>query len=148
MSTPPNTDLVAQAWIGQRVPGIVAAQVAGSLPAVEAWVAEGFVTVTTVPGSQPNIDVPIRRGIVQVDTWGALGVQTAKPSWGKALRLIELIRLATENQEHGTEVTLPAEYTGARVHSVYPLSEPSRLTGDPSGYAHATFDLAIDWSPA
>lgn len=142
---PPNSDLVAQAWLSQRVAGIVAAQVAGSLPAVAAWLDEGFVTVQSIPGTQPNVDVPIRRPVFQIDTWGAAGAQTSKPHWPKAFRLAELIRLATESQAHGQPVALPAEYLGARVQSAYLLSEPSKIEGDPSGYAHVTFDLAIDW---
>jgi hypothetical protein len=145
---PPNSSLVAQAWLAQRVDGLTAAMVAGTLPAVEAWLAEGFVTVTTLPGTRPNIDVPIRRPIVQIDTWGAAGASTAKPHWPKAHRLAELIRLATEDQAYGQAVTMPADYSGVRVHSVYVVSEPSDVRGDPSGYAHVTLDLAIDWSPA
>jgi hypothetical protein len=145
---PPNSDLVMQAWIAQRVPGIVAAQVAGTLPAVTSWVEEGFVTVTSVPGTQPNVDIPLRKPLFQIDTYGAAGVQTAKPHWPKAFRLAELFRLATEAQAYGTEVALPAEYTGARVQAVYLVTEPSRVAGDPSGYARVTFDVALDWVPA
>ena len=145
---PPNTDLVAEAWIAQRVPGIVAAQVAGSLPAVASWLDEGFVTVQSIPGTQPNVDIPVRRPIIQVDTWGASGAQTAKPHWGKAFRLAELIRLATEEgQEYGQTVTLPDAYDGARVQAAYLVAEPSKVPGDPSGYAHVTLDLALDWVP-
>jgi hypothetical protein len=146
---PPNSDLVAQAWLAQRAPGLVAGQIAAQLPAVESWLAEGFVTIASIPGTQPNIDVPIRRPIFQIDTWGAAGAQTAKPHWPKAYRLAELIRLATEaGQTYGNLVTLPDEYTDARVQAAYLISEPSRVPGDPSGYAHVTFDLALDWVPA
>jgi hypothetical protein len=145
---PPNSDLVAQAWLTQRVPGLVAGQVAGSLPDVASWLAEGFVTIASIPGTQPNIDVPIRRPIFQIDTWGASGTASAKPHWPKAYRLAELIRLATEAQTYGQTVTLPDEYTDARVQAAYLISEPSRVAGDPSGYAHVTFDLALDWVPA
>ena len=146
---PPNTDLVALAWLSQRVPGITAAQVAGTLPDVASWLAEGFVTAASVPGTQPVIDLPVRRPIIQVDTWGASGTSTAKPHWPKAYRLAELIRLAAEEgQVYGQPVTLPAEYTGARVQAVYLVTEPNKVPGDPSGYAHVTLDLAVDWVPA
>jgi hypothetical protein len=145
---PPNSDLVVQSWLGQRVPGIVAAQVAGTLPAVAAWLAEGFVTVQSVPGTQPNIDVPLRRPIMQIDCWGASGADSARPHWPKAFRLAELIRLATEGgQVYGQAVTLPADYLDARVQAAYLVSEPSKVPGDPSGYARVTFDLAADWVP-
>lgn len=145
---PPNTDLVAMAWLVQRV-GLDAGMVAGSLPAVASWLDEGFVTVQTIPGTQPNVDIPVRRPIVQIDTWGAGGVQTAKPHWPKAYRLAELIRLATEDgQVYGQAVTLPADYTGVRVQAAYLVAEPSKVPGDPSGYARVTLDLALDWVPA
>jgi hypothetical protein len=146
---PPNSDLVALAWLAQRVPGIVAAQVAATLPDVATWLDEGFVTARSIPGTQPNVDIPLRRPVIQVDCWGAGGAQTAKPHWPKAFRLSELIRLATETpQQYGRPVTLPAEYAGARVQAAYLIAEPSRAEGDPSGYAHVTFDLALDWVPA
>lgn len=146
---PPNSDLVALAWLAQRVPGIVEGQVAASLPAVASWVAEGFVTALSIPGTQPNLDIPLRKPVVQIDAWGAGGTATAKPHWPKAFRLAELIRVATEaGQLYGKPVTLPDDYSDARVQAVYLLSEPSRVNGDPSGYARVTFDLALDWVPA
>lgn len=145
---PPNTDLVALAWLSQRVEGVAASQVAGTLPAVSAWLDEGFITAASIPGTQPNIDVPIRRPIIQVDTWGASGASTAKPHWPKAFRLAELVRLATEEgQGYGQPVELPEEYAGARVLAAFIVAEPSKVTGDPSGYAHVTLDLALDWAP-
>lgn len=144
---PPNSDLVMLAWLAQRVPGIVADQVAAQLPAVASWAAEGFVTAQSIPGTQPNVDLPIRKPVIQIDTWGA-SPDSARPHWPKAFRLAELIRLATELQEYGQPVTLPDEYSGARVQAVYLVAEPSRVSGDPSGYAHVTFDLALDWVPA
>lgn len=145
---PPNSDLVAQQWLSQRVPGIIAAQVAATLPTVSAWLAEGFVTVTSIPGTQPNLYVPIRKPIFQVDCWGAQGTATAKPDWGKANRLAELIRLATEADLSGQPLDLGPIYTDVRVQAAMLVAEPSRVDGDPSGYAHVTLDLGIDWVPA
>ena len=145
---PPNSGLVAQAWLGQRVTGLDEAHVAGTLPDVASWADVGFVTVSVIPGTQPSVDIPVRKPVVQVDAWGA-SANSAKPHWPKAWRLVELIRLATEApQAYGRTVTLPDEYTDARVQSVYLLSEPNEVKGDPSGYAHVTFDLAIDWVAA
>lgn len=148
---PPNSDLVAQTWIGTRVPGIAAAQVAGSLPAVSSWLEEGFVTVASIPGTRPDVELPVRHPIVQVDCWGASGTSTAKPHWPKAYRLAELIRLATEGgQVYGQPLDLDfatVDYLPVRVQAVYLVSEPSKVDGDPSGYGRVTFDLAIDWVP-
>lgn len=144
----PNSDLVALQWLSQRVAGIVPTQVAATLPAVAGWLAEGFVTASSIPGTQPNIYVPIRRPIFQVDCWGASGAQTAKPDWGKAFRLAELIRLATEADPSGQPLDLGPVYTGVRVQAAMIVAEPSRVDGDPSGYAHVTLDIGIDWVPA
>jgi hypothetical protein len=147
----PNSALVAVAWIGARVPGIVAAQVATSLPRdVSAWQAEGFVQVTPITGA-PDVDIPVRHPLVQVDCWAvtvdAAGtISTRRPS-NKAWRLAELIRNATETSSalYGKPVAMPANYDPAIVLSAYPLSEPVEIADDPSGYARVTFDLALDW---
>lgn len=150
---PPNNDLVAVAWLSQRVPGLVAAQVATTLPAdASTWTAEGFVQIQAIPGRVPDIDVPLRLPVYQVDCWAvtadASGNPTFKPHWPKANRLAELIRLGVEAQVHGKPVELPSGYNGARVQSAYLLSEPARVPDDPSGYARFTLDLALDWVPA
>lgn len=149
---PPNNDLVGVAWLSQRVPGIVAGQVATTLPAnAAAWTAEGFVQIQAIPGGRaPDIDVPLRLPVFQVDCWAvtadSAGVPTYKPHWAKANRLAELIRIATEDgQLYGKAVVMPAGYSGARVQAAYLLGEPGRVNDDPSGYARLTLDLALDW---
>lgn len=146
----PTGDLVAVAWVGQRVPGLEAGMVATSLPSdVRAWADAGFVQARVVGGS-PEVDIPVRHSLVQIDFWAATadaaGNVSAKPAWNKANRLAELVRSATETgQAHGQPVTLPAGYLGARVQAAYFLTEPSRVEDDPSGYAHLAADLMIDW---
>jgi hypothetical protein len=146
----PTNALVAVAWIGQRVAGIAPGQVATRLPQNPAtWGDEGFVQVTPITGS-PDVDVPVRKPLVQVDCWAAAvdaggNVSTRQPV-GKANRLAELIRVATEDGAlYGKPVTMPANYSGAIVLSAYPLTEPVEVPDDPSGYARITFDLALDW---
>lgn len=150
----PTNALVAEAWIGQRVPGITSAMVATRLPRdVTAWADLGFVQVTPITGT-PDIDVPIRRPLVQIDCWAVAldssGAVSAKPPVHKANRLAELIRVGTELDTalYSSPVAMPTHYTDAIVLSAYPLTEPSEVTGDPSGYARVTFDLAIDWTRA
>ena len=149
---PPTNELVAIAWLGQRVDGIVEGQVATTLPKDKAaWADEGFVQVQALPGGSPDIDVPLRRPVLQVDLWAvtldANGNASNKPPWNKANRLAELLRLATESQAYGKPVTLPDGYRGARVQAAYLIGEPTRVTDDPSGYARFTVDLALDWVP-
>lgn len=146
----PTSDLVAVAWLGQRVPGIVAGQVATTLPGdVLTWAAEGFVQAQVVTGSADIDLAAVRHPVLQLDFWAATadaaGNVSAKPAWNKANRLAELVRVATEDQAHGQAVTLPAGYQGARVQAFYFLTEPTRMNGDPSGYARFTVDAQMDW---
>lgn len=144
------------AWLGQRVPGLVAAQAATKLPReISEWADAGFVQVTIVPGSA-EVDVPIRHALAQIDCWGvtmrADGSATAKPAVMKATRLAELIVRATEDDVQraaggfGRPVDMPANYLAARVQAAYPLTEPSEIPDDPSGYGRVSFDLALDWA--
>jgi hypothetical protein len=142
----PTTELVAVAWLSQRVPGLAEGMVATSLPKdVTAWATLGFVQVQALPGGTVDIDTHVRHPVLQVDAWAA-NPGTLKAPWNKAARLVELIRVATEDgQAFGRTVQLPPDYSAARVLSVYPVGEPTRVTDDPSGYARYTLDLAIDW---
>lgn len=152
----PTSALVAVAWLGQRVPGIVAGQVATRLPRdLATWLDEGFVQVRTIPGAAEVDSGARRRGIAQIDAWGANaatdGSASAKPAVMKATRLAELIIRATEDAVQsvggfGRPVTMPANYAAARVLSVYPMTEPSEVPDDPSGFGRVTFDLALDWA--
>lgn len=142
----PTNELVAVAWLSQRVPGLVAGQVATTLPRdATSWAGEGFVQVQALGAGTPDIYTYQRRPVVQVSCW-AHNPNTNKPPWNEANRLAELIREATQDaQSYGRPVTLPASYLGARVLSVYLVSEPVRVNDDPAGYARFDLDLAIDW---
>lgn len=143
---PPTNGLVVMAWLGSRAPGISAGQVGGALPDDRTkWVDQGFIQVTEIPGARADIDLPqARKPIVQLDFW-ACAIGSARPPWNKAARLAELVRSAVEVQLYGKPVTMPPNYLGARVQSVYLLDEPSVVRNDPNGYARLTADLAVDW---
>lgn len=145
----PTNELVAVAWLGASVPGIAAGQVATALPKdVTAWADQGFVQVTAIAGRAPNIDVPLRHPVFQLDFW-ANTPNSLKPPWNLANRLAELVRVATEAwPNYGKTVTVKDGYLPARIQAVYLISEPSRVPDDPSGFARYTADLAIDWVPA
>jgi len=146
----PTNELVAVAWLSSRVPGLVAAQVGTTLPKdVSTWADEGFLQIQALPGGAPDVDVPVRRPVFQLDAWASTPGSN-KPPWHLANRLAELVREATEADAalYGREVTMPANYLGARVQAAYLVSEPRRVTNDPAGYARFTLDLAIDWARA
>jgi hypothetical protein len=154
-SLPATNELVAVAWLSQRVAGLDASMVATQLPQdIDSWREKGFVQVQAIPGGSAMIDVPqIRRPILQVDAW-ATNSTSAKSStkvpWGRANSLIELIRIATEDAAqvgfYGAPLALPSQFGPVRVQAVYfAYTEPTRVLGDPNGFARYTLDLAIDW---
>lgn len=149
---PPNNALVAQAWLGSRVANVTADMVAGRLPRdPSVWQHAGFLAASVIGGT-PDVDIPVRHALVQVDAYAvtldAAGTVSVKPPVGKAYRLAELVRSAAEASSalYSKPVTMPANYTAAIVLSAYLVSEPREITDDPSGYARVTFDLMLDWA--
>lgn len=153
---PPNNDLVAVAWLSQRVAGLSANIVGPSLPKdTTKWADTGFLQVQSIPSGAPDIDIPVRRPRLQLDGWATANTSgtasSIKPPWNLANRLLELVRIATEDAQtgyYGKAVILPAGYSPVRVQAAYLISEPMRVPDDPSGFARFTADLAIDWVPA
>lgn len=150
----PTSALVVTAWIGQRVTGVSAGQVATKLPRdLASWADEGFVQVTIIPGAA-EVDIPVRKAIAQIDAWGinlaSDGSSGSKPAIFKATRLAELVYRATEDDAQrlafGRPVTMPANYSPARVLAAYPLTEISPVPDDAGEFGRVTFDLALDWA--
>ena len=138
-----NTDLVACAWLG-GVTGLTPAMVAATLPTDNtSWAASGFVTVRTSGGS-PGLYVPLRAPVVTVDCW-AVNPSSAKPPWGKANYLAELIDVGCRATNVNRTLTLPTNYPAARVLSAYLVTEPRRAYGDQGDYARFVLDLALHW---
>lgn len=154
----PNSDLVAVAWLVARVADLDEQIVGNSLPKDSTkWAATGFLQAHSVPGGRAaDIDLPRRLPVIQLDAWGtgnsAPNASSIAPPWGIAFRLIELVRIATEEAQTGhygemLEMLKP-DYRPVRVQAAYLITEAGRVEDDPSGYAHVTADLAIDWVPA
>lgn len=145
----PTNALVAVAWLGQRVPGLAPGIVATRLPRdLAAWADLGFVQATVITGT-PDVDVPIRRPLVQIDAW-AHSPDGVRPPVNKAARLAELVRVATElpTARYSSPVEMPANYAGAVVLSAYVATEPYEVTDDPSGFARISLDLVLEWARA
>lgn len=154
----PTDELVAQAWLGQRVPEILAAggaaMVAGTLPAVGSWSAFAgglaFCQATLIPGNVPKVDVPLRNAVIQVDCWAVSSADSVKPAWNVAAQLVEAIwhftNSPTAKYSSPIQIAL-ANYAAANLKAVYPLNNPRRVPNDPSGYARFTIDLEVDWAP-
>lgn len=151
MTVPPNSGLVAVAWVrgisatGPFDPSRVAATLPSGTGADAALVA-GFVQVSVVGGA-PDIDIPVRRPVITIDAWVASGTG-GRPPLGRAWALAEAVRTATEGTFGWRRaVAMPTGYGSAQVLSAYAVSEPREIKSDPGRYARVQFDLQIDWSP-
>lgn len=150
----PNSDLVAVAWLA-GIAGLSADMVATILPRDQTtWAEDGFVTVNVI-GGNPDLTLPIRRPVIQVDCW-AVTPNSARPPWGEANRLAELIRTHVEAgpaaANHSRLLTFSGDYQPASVMAAIMRTEPRRgvtpgpvPTGDPGGYARFMFDLELAW---
>lgn len=153
----PTSELVGIAWLVEYVPELAAAIVGTSLPKdTTKWADTGFLQVTAIPGGRaPDVDLPRRLPVLQLDAW-ATGNRSGtassnKPQWNLAAQLIEHVRVATEDAQtghYGKTIAVKTDYLDARVQAAYLLTEPAKVLNDPSGYAHLTADLALDWVPA
>lgn len=150
----PSSGLVAVGWLG-AVDGLTPAMVATSLPRdFSTWADLGFVQVTIIPSSAGVDSGDARHAYAQIDAWAATvdaaGALSVKKPIMKAFRLAELIMRGMEDDAQrtrfGKPVALPANYVPARVLSAWPLTEPSEIPDDPSGYARVTFDIVLDWA--
>jgi hypothetical protein len=139
----PNSELVAVSWLQDIA--YLGTRVATSLPTDNStWSASGFVTAT-VAGGDADSETGWRRPLMSIGCWGA-APNSGKPPWNLASQLAEQVRAAV--LAHGAvprAVDLPAAYSGAFVRTVMLRSEPRRVPGDVSSYAHYTLDLEFWW---
>lgn len=152
MGNRPNSELVAVAWIGSAA-GLSTAMVATKLPRdTSTWSSTGFITVGgadgaggAVVGGSPDRYTRLRNPVLSVHGW-AVNPGSAKPPWGKAAHLLEVLIAATEDESTiRRALTLPGGYDPARVQEVYPLGEPRKVPGDEGSYAHYSLDLQLHW---
>ena len=148
-----TSELVAVAWIGS-ITNLSPQMVATTLPpdanpdgSPASWLQTGFVTVSVVGGS-PDIYLPVKKPVIQVDCWAARPGSN-RPPWWQANVLAETIRYATL-QRTGFNRTLElaangATYPSAVVTSAYFMTEFRRLYSDVADYARFTADLHLIW---
>lgn len=151
MTTPtlfPTSELVAQAWISS-IPDMVA-QVGEQLPADNTtWASTGFVAVAVV-GGNPDVDVPIKKPVIQLDCWAA-SHGSNKPPWQQAAVLAEQIRAACYDKTlaHFARPLLinvnGVVYPSANCLTVYVLTEPHRIYDDIGDNAGYSMDIALTW---
>lgn len=143
-----TNELAAMAWIG-GVSGLSQQMVATQLPADSStWADTGFITVAVVGGS-PNIYLPVKAPVLQVDCY-AVKPGSNKPLWWKSNALAETIRYATLQRTGINRVLAITSgghtYPSAVVQTAYLTTEPQRRYGDAGGYASYQFDMALEWT--
>lgn len=162
MTTPalpllPTSELVAVNWIGSigTLAPLGGTQiVATTLPpdanpdgTPAAWTQTGFVTVAVVGGS-PDIYLPVKKPVIQVDCW-ATRPGSNRPPWWQANILAETIRYATLQRtgfNRPLSITVNGRsYPGAVVTSAYFMTEFRRLYADEADYARYQADMQICW---
>lgn len=146
--TAPDGALVADAWL-RVVTGLPASCVGPTLPAARRtpapdWVANGFVQHTVVGGA-PNVYVPLRRTVVQIDCW-AVTLDDRSPPWGRASALAETVLNATYGAARELTLTVPTGYTAPQLRTVTALQEPRKVREDAAGFAHFQFDVEFVWT--
>jgi hypothetical protein len=147
----PTSELVTLGWIKDVVTAYDVATgttLQGPDPetGVLSWGTTGFVQAAVVGGAI-NGTVPLRRPTMSVDAW-AVNVNGARPPWGRANAICELIVQAAYAFDWGATqraVTLPKTYGSVLVREGTVLTEPERRPADAAGYAHYGFQLNISW---
>lgn len=146
---PANTDLAVQTWLGSLPvlnPGMVAGELPESPEQNATLVASGFVTAYTVGGT-PELYVPMRKPVVQIDTWGFPASSGRRPMWERANKLAEQIVAACYNGTN-LETSLPIGKSGygtIRMIQAHPLQEPHRVYSDRAYRGRFRFDLQTYW---
>jgi hypothetical protein len=146
--TPPDGALVADAWL-RLVSGLPASCVGPTLPDARrtpapAWVTSGFIQHTVVGGS-PGTHVPLRRSVVQVDTW-AVTLDDRTPPWGRASALAEVVLAGAYGSVNELDLTVPAGYAVPKLRTVNALQEPRKIRDDVAGFARFQLDIEFVWT--
>lgn len=143
---PATSELITVAWV-KTIAGVAAnGMVSTTLPADNStWAASGFIRVGPAVGGSPQMYVPLRQPVMQIDTY-AINPNSDNPPWDKAGKLAELVFNATyDHSLLGRELITRTGYENARVVSVTALTEPRRLYDDPASRAHYQLDIELRW---
>lgn len=140
----PSAPQIATLWLGSVE--LDADGIGTDLPdEPTTWAAHGFVQVPTAVGGTPDIDLPVRAPVVQLDCWTNRPNSPLAP-WAKAEHLAGQVVAAALSQRGPVALELPDGFVSVRVDAVWAASEPRRVLGDPSRYAHVSLDLQMKWT--
>jgi hypothetical protein len=139
----PGSPLVLIRWLATL--GLPCDGIGDHLPAdPTTWATQGFLQVPMTVGGSPDVDVPMRAPVVQVDAYTNRPDSERAP-WNRAEHLAASVLAAAQDQRTPVDLVMPASYYPARLHSVWANTEPRRIPGDPSGFARVTCDYQMRW---
>lgn len=135
---------IALAWLN-TLDGLPADDTGNVLPGDPTlWATQGFVQVPMVVGGSPDVHLPMREPIVEINAW-TNRPGTEEPPWRRAGHLANWIIRRMHAQRTPLDLDLGGDYYPVRLHAVWAASEPRRITGDPSGYARVMFEAQMRW---
>lgn len=145
-----TSELVALSWLA-TLPGVNTSMVGALLPSdTSTWAATGFLTAS-IAGGTPDLDLPIRRPLIQIDAWWAPNTVSGRPQWGKCDQLMGKVVAGCHGVISGTKelncVAGPSTIP-ARLFSAWAAMEPQRLYSDDASMAHLRMDVRLDWRKA
>ncbi|NUR09332.1 MAG: hypothetical protein HOQ45_20305 [Nocardioidaceae bacterium] len=150
MTTPlllPITRYVAAGWLQLAVPGV---GVDIELPEADSTVRQNGFIRTAAAGGSPDVYVPMREPVVQVECWFPPPASGMQASWARAEQLANRVLSATYNgalMGRLIDLSTVGNYAPARVHTVTALSEPDAVEEDASDWSRFDVDLLFRWSP-
>lgn len=140
----PGSTLVVCTWLATQA--LPCDGVGDTLPAdPRTWSAQGWVHVPLVVGGSPQIHIPMRQPIVQIDTYTNRPESELAP-WGRADHLAAAVLAAAHAMRAPVTLAMPGGYPPVRLHSIWALSEPRRIPSDPAAYARVSADYETRWT--
>lgn len=147
----PNSDLVAVGWLKTLI-DLASVEKGTTLPKVDTALRTTGFLKTMIVGGSPAMESPIRRPVINVQSWAAPAAGSRKVPWARAAHNAELVWKATQVRPFPVTVidlsSIGTGYAPARIFSVITLSEPRRIEGDGSDFARFDLDVQINWMGA
>jgi hypothetical protein len=139
----PGAPLVAITWM--RTLDLPCDDIGDEVPADPTlWAEHGFLHVPTTVGGSPDVHLPWRQPVVQVDTYTNRPDSEHTP-WNKAEHLAAAVLEAAQAQRSPVDLAMPDGFRPVRLHAVWAQSEPRRLPSDPAAYARVNVDYEMRW---
>lgn len=147
----PNSDLVAVGWL-KTLATLASVEKGTTLPKVDTALRTTGFLKTMIVGGTPAMESPIRRPVINVQSWAAPAAGSRKVPWARAAQNAERVWEATQARPFAQVVVdlsaIGSGYQNARIFTVIAISEPRRIEGDGSDFARFDLDVQVNWMGA